>query len=127
MSKDNTVIIVPCVNGNFYVRNVQAAEYLTYEPDVVPVGEIKPYYNINAIYDYFIRDFPSHAENFMKQPFVYACLTVIAKNKDDAIKIATIMCSNEEKDTGWGPEYGMSIESRVIPFDIESLRKLFRS
>ena len=30
-----------------------------------------------------------------------------------------------EKDTGWGPEYGMSIESRVIPFDIESLRKLF--
>lgn len=35
------------------------------------------------------------------------------------------MFANEEKDTGWGPEYGMSIESRVIPFDIESLRKLF--
>lgn len=125
MSKDNTVIVVPCVNGNFYVRNVQASEDLMYSPDVVPVGETEPYYNLTTIYDYFIHNLPVYAEDFMKKSFAHTYSTVVAKNKDDAIKVATIMCSNEEKDMGWGPEYGMSIESRVIPFDIESLRKLF--
>lgn len=126
MSKDNTVIVVPCVNGNFYVRNVQASEYLLYDADVVPVSETEKYYNISAIYDYFIHGCEMYTtEHFMEKPFYYAHLPIVAKNKDDAIKVATIMCSNEEKDMGWGPEYGMSIESKVIPFDIESLRKLF--
>jgi hypothetical protein len=126
MSKDNTVIVIPCVNGKFYVKNVQASENLTFEPNVVPVNGSECYYNLNVIYEYFIRNYgPISTETFLEDSSMCAFHTIVADNKDDAIKVANIMCSNEERDMGWGPEYGIHVENRVVPFDIEALRNIF--
>lgn len=86
MSKDNTVIIVPCVNGNFYVRNVQASEDLLYDADVVPVGETEPYYNLTTIYDYFIHDCVIYAEDFMKKPLHMLVQQLLQKTRTMQLK-----------------------------------------
>lgn len=141
MSKDNTVVIIPCVNGNFYVKNIQAEDNLTYEPDVIPVGGDVPFYNLETLINWFIEPFSLPTPYETNQPKVRKYITtdmfmnnvtkfhfhpIVANSKDDALKIANLICENEERDMGWGPEYGTNIYKEIVPFDLEVIRKIMK-
>ena len=141
MSKDNTVVIIPCFNGKFYVKNIQAEDNLTYEADVVPVGGDIPFYNLDCLISWFIKlwtlPYPHVANQskvyehittpmFLNEAIKYSHHPIVANSKDDALKIANVMCENEKRDMGWGPEYGTNIYKEIVPFDLEVMRNIMK-
>lgn len=136
MSKDNTVVIIPCVNGKFYVKNIQAEDNLTYEADVVPIGADVPFYNLECLINWFVKPFSTHYETkveeyittdmFMNNVTSFHFHPIVTNSIADALKVANLMCENEERDMGWGPEYGTNLYKEIIPFDLEVIRKLLK-
>ncbi len=127
MSKDNDIVILPCVNGKFYVRNVQASENMWYEPDVVAIGQELPTYNMDWIISTFVSNQEMiTADSYFAAPAKHIFNAIVASSKEEAIKVANEMCEQEEIEMGWGPEHGVNYQHYVIPFCLEFIRNLLQ-
>lgn len=111
MSKDNTVIILRTTN-HYYVANTTNAECLTYNPDVCPIGQSKPYFSREFVEQRFEGSVPFEGK-IQSRYNVYRC-----NELKDALECADQMEDEEEEDTGWSSEYGIHYEAKVYPEDI---------
>lgn len=115
MSKDNTVTIICDKNNVFYVANIQASENIVYEPNLVPIGLFKPYFNKEMVELIFKNSKQVTTDVFYKDPSSYSFNVIVASSKDEALKVAEKMCDVEEEEMGWGPEYGVDLITPVYP------------